>query len=189
MSKVCSLPSADDDSCTRKRVTQMKPDSFVFSIGRRAPSPPQHWRACCEARKACWFVWPAMKACCFILGASEPMCHQAFWKSRTIHHIWSLSFCMQACWFFWPALAFTIEWRNIEKEFGKKLKLKLRPRSLDGKEEALQKRSNPDWSASWWTAARTPSAFTFELAGAANIYEHNMCKDLYKPLLDVCEKI
>ena len=120
MSKVCSVPSADDDSCTRKRVTQMKPDSFVFSIGGRAASPPQHWRACCEARKACWFFWPAMKACCFILGTSEPMCHQAFWQSGTIHHNWSLSFCMQACWFFWPALAFTIDRRNYQKEFAKR---------------------------------------------------------------------
>ena len=116
------MPSnADDDSCTRKGVTQMNTDSFVFSIGGRAANPPQHWRACCEAIKACWFFWPAMKACCLILGASEPMCHQAFWQSGTIHHNWSLSFCMQACWFFWPALAFTIEWRNIEKEFGKRI--------------------------------------------------------------------
>ena len=29
---------------------------FVFSNGGRAASPPQHWRACCEAMKACWFV-------------------------------------------------------------------------------------------------------------------------------------
>ena len=115
------MPSnADGASCTRKQTTRIHTDSFVFSIGGRAASRPQHWRACCESIKACWFFWPAMKACCFILGASEPMCHQAFWQSRTIHHNLSLSFCIQACWFFWPALAFTIEWRNIEKEFGKR---------------------------------------------------------------------
>ena len=78
------MPSnADGASCTRKQTTRIHTDSFVFSIGGRAASPPQHWRACCEAIKACWFFWPAMKACCFILGASEPMCHQAFWQSGT----------------------------------------------------------------------------------------------------------
>ena len=60
----------------------------------------------------------------------------------------------------------------LKKSSVREFKVNVRPRSLDGKEEALQRRSSQNWSESWWTAARTPSAFTFELAGTANIYEH-----------------
>ena len=78
---------------------------------------------------------------------------------------------------------------TMKKSSLRELKQQFRPRSLDGKGRSSTEAIKPRLISVVWTAARTPGAFTFELAGTANTYDHNMCQDLYKPLLDVWENI